>query len=178
MKRTFIAIALLSVLAATFSSMAFADAMSYLSARTQFSGNAGYLWVTPNSGAPNWQGPDLGGALTVSLHPQFAIYGSYDHGFPVAGSNGQFNIVRVAGSYKAWPALGVESSNSVFVNAGRGWFGRSNIRAVRSTDAGIVVSHLFKPEYPSMAVALAWSHAFADEGAGDFDFVKLCLNVH
>lgn len=152
-----------------------ADAISYLSARTQFSGNVGYLWVTPNSSAQTWQGPDVGAVLTVSLHQQFSVYGSYEHGFPMGGSSGQQNIVRIAGSYKAWPPLGVENANAVFVSAGRGWFGRENIRGIRSTDAGVVVSHELNKD---AALAFAWSHAFADDGVGDFDFVKACVNLH
>lgn len=147
-----------------------------VASKTQFSASTGYLWFTPTGiGQSNWQGASTGGAITLNLHRRFSVYGAFDHGFPLAESDGHFNIVRAMGSLKLYPLEGAKSDNAIFLGAGRGWFGKTSVKQIKSTEVQVVASHLVNPH---VALFGLYSHSFADEPALDFDFLKAGLNFH
>jgi hypothetical protein len=167
--KTFTAALLLTGLMAAGAAHAQGNPILDLAGRVQFSANGSYMWFSPlGEATDNWRGADLGGAATLSLHQRLAVYA-------IGESRGHFNILRAMANLKIYPAHGSESDNTVFIGAGRGWFGTESVRELRSTEVQVVASHLFNDHLAGFGM---YTHSFADAPATDFDFLKVGFNVH
>lgn len=168
--------ALLGTAALLIASAASAQTLYDVGARAKLSVNASGMWFAPMGGEDNWQGVDVGGAVTYNLHEKLSVFGAYDHGFPANTEDGHKNFARAMASLKVYPSdRWSESKNMVFLGCGRGWFGNDDVKAVGTWEAQVVASHKLTER---LFLFGSYAHSFAvnPDVNADMDFCKAGLN--
>ncbi|HKQ59269.1 MAG TPA: hypothetical protein VJY35_15510 [Candidatus Eisenbacteria bacterium] len=143
--------------------------------RTQVAVHVGALTIAEQeTGSPEWSGVEAGGAIVYSLHKQFSLVGTYDHGFPITSDRDHRNYLRAVGNLKVYPPPTERSATNLFI--GGGYMVIDRAAGAESWQGGlgqVVVSHLFADGW---GVYGSYIHGFArDELEADVNVAKLGL---
>jgi hypothetical protein len=143
--------------------------------RLQISGNVGAISLNP-PGDLGWQGPDAGAAVTLSLHPRFSVFGSYDHGFafPKYGDGG-VDIGKVCAQLLVYPGINdVPKKLRMSVGTGPMWYGANWADSWAGWDVHLNGSYDL---FPRVVLFGSYGHGFSRTvSTPDVDEVKIALN--
>jgi len=122
--------------------------------------NAGGMFLTTGA---DWSGASLGGTVLYNLHPQFSIFGGYDHGFPINDVDKDLNLYRLVGSLRVHP--------NAFVGFGYAWFGEG-------IEGGLAQLLVTKQVTHRVAVGAMYAHVFSRAELDDFEYTRVYVNYH
>jgi hypothetical protein len=145
----------------------------------QLNASAGYLGFKQyDTSVGAWQGADIAGGVTWSVHQSLAITGNLAHGIPTKSEDGHLTIARLQGQLRLFPALGQPPGrDGIFASAGPMWMGQKTLREWSGLNTQLTASHLFNDVlfgYVMYAHGFAWSQAAS---TGDRDFLRVGLGI-
>lgn len=113
--------------------------------RTQVSVNVGgVVFFEEETGGEGWKGASGGGALTYSLHERFAIFGLYDHGFPIDADRAHENVLRASSNLLVVPLPGETSAIRLQIGGGVARFDQGLTDGWTGYEGHVTVSRILR----------------------------------